>query len=391
MPARSRGLGRPAVPLGAAGGAETQLGLGIGDSFFNDYVNPIIQQWNGTLQRELRGGFVVEVGYLGSKGNHLIDGESNMTYNQLPASYFALGNQLLGSNTVPNPFFGIITNPTSSLSQPRVAYNQLLRPFPQYTSVNAFRKPQANSIYHSFTLGVTKRYSHGLNLQLSYTGGKLIDDASQTVTFLGAAGQKQDFFNRRAERSISAQDISSRLVISPNYELPFGRKRAFLKSAPPVVDWIAGGWQVNGIIAFQTAIPLQISNGGNNTQLGSPGQRPNNNGKSAKKTGPIEERLNLYFDQSVFSQAGNFTFGNTSRTSPDLRGPGTRSLDLSLFKDFVVRERLTVRFVAEAFNAFNYATWNNPGTTVTDPGSFGIITTKNNDRRQVQLALKIEF
>ncbi|MGH9720054.1 MAG: TonB-dependent receptor domain-containing protein, partial [Bryobacteraceae bacterium] len=241
-------------PPGPAGGPATQLGLGIGASYFNDYVNPIIQQWNGTLQRDVGAGFVVEAGYLGSKGNHLIDGESNMAYNQLPASYFALGNQLLGSNTVPNPFLGIITNPTSGLSQPRIAYSQTLRPYPQYTGVNAFRKPQANSIYHSFTLSVTKRYSQGLNLLLAFTGGKLLDDASQTVTFLGAAGQKQDFYNRKAERSLSAQDVSRRLVISANYELPFGKKRAFLHSAPAPVEWILGGWQVNGIATFQSNV-----------------------------------------------------------------------------------------------------------------------------------------
>ena len=379
------------LPLGAAGGEATELGLGIGASFFNDYVNPIIQQWNGTLQRDLGAGFVVEVGYLGSKGQHLIDGESNMTYNQLPASYFSFGTQLLGANTVVNPFAGIITNPTSSLSQPRVAFSQLLRPFPQYTSVNAFRKPQANSLYHSFTLGVTKRYSNGLNLQLSYTAGKLIDDASQTVTFLGAAGTKQDFYNRKGERSISAQDVSQRLVISPNYELPFGRGRMFLKDAPKAVDLILGGWQVNGIITFQTAIPLQISNGGNNTNLGSPGQRPNNNGTSAKRTGPIEDRLTSYFNQAVFSQAGNFTFGNTSRTSPDLRGPGTRAFDASIFKIFPIRESFQARFQFEMFNAFNHPIWNNPGTTVTDPASFGIINTKGGSPRQLQLALKLEF
>src|SRR5687767_8508348 len=102
------------------------------------------------------------VPYLGSKGQHLIDGESNMTFNQLPPSYFALGNQLQSTNQVPNPFFGIITNPTSSMSLPTIAYSQLLRPFPQYTRVNAFRKPQANSLYHSFTLRVEKRFSDGL-------------------------------------------------------------------------------------------------------------------------------------------------------------------------------------------------------------------------------------
>ena len=83
-----------------------------------------------TIQQEFGRGFLVEVGYLGSKGQHLIDGESNMTFNQLPASYFALGNQLLGTNQVPNPFFGVITNPNSTLSRPTIPYNQLLRPYP---------------------------------------------------------------------------------------------------------------------------------------------------------------------------------------------------------------------------------------------------------------------
>ncbi len=377
-------------PLGPAGGDGTNLGLGIGSSFFVDYVNPIIQQWNGTLQREIGHGLIVELGYLGSKGNHLIDGESNMTYNQLPSSFFALGNQLLGSNTVPNPFLGIITNATSSLSQPRVAYSQLLRPYPQYTSVNGFRKPQANSLYHSFTASVTKRYSNGLNLQISYTNGKLIDDASQTVTFLGAAGTKQDYYNRKAERSISAQDVSQRLVMAANYELPFGRGRHYLNSAPVAVNFILGGWQVNGIITFQTSVPFQIGNNGNFTNLGSPGQRPNNNGTSAKKEGPIADRVNSYFDTTVFSQAGNFTFGNTSRTSPDLRGPGTRALDASLFKRFRIHENISTEFRLEAFNAFNHPIWNTPGTTVNTPGSFGVITSKGGNRN-LQMALRLQF
>jgi hypothetical protein len=291
---------------------------------------------------------------------------------------------------VPNPFLGIITNPTSPLSQPRVAYNQLLRPFPHYQGVNAFRKPQANSIYHSFTLSVTKRYSNGLNLQLSYTNGKLIDDASQTVTFLGAAGQKQDFYNRKAERSISTQDVSQRLVISTNYELPFGRGRKFLNAAPAAANFVLGGWQVNGIITLQTNIPLQIANGGNFTNLGSPGQRPNNNGTSAKKSGPIEDRLNSYFDQTVFSQAGNFTFGNTSRTSPDLRGPGTRAFDASIFKKFPIKEQVAAEFRLEAFNAFNHPIWNSPGTTVSAPGSFGVITAKGGNRN-LQMVLRLQF
>jgi hypothetical protein len=128
-------------------------------------------------------GFVVELGYLANKGNHLIDGEGSITYNQLAASYFALGNQLLGQNQVPNPFFGVDgINPTSSLARLTVAYSPPLRPFPQYTAVNAFRKPQRNSIYHAYTLSVNKRYLHGLNLQVSYTAGKLLDEVRPSAS-----------------------------------------------------------------------------------------------------------------------------------------------------------------------------------------------------------------
>ena len=213
------------LPLGAApgptSGPNTNLGLGISGNFFNDYQNPVVQQWNFNLQRELPGQLVVEAGYLANKGNHLIDGEGSMTYNQLPATDFALGNSL--NDQVPNPFYGVILNPNSTLSKPTVSRSQLLRPYPQYSSLNAFRKPQANSIYHAFTLRVEKRYSHGLGVLGAYTFGKLIDDASQTVTFLGPSGNKQNFYDRHGERAVSTQDVSSRLVMSVVYDLPFGR------------------------------------------------------------------------------------------------------------------------------------------------------------------------
>lgn len=378
-------------PLGAAdgafSGANTNLGLGIGASYFNDYRNPVIQQWNGTLQQEFGRGFLLELGYIGSKGNHLIDGESSMNYNQLPASYFALGNQLLGTNQVPNPFFGIITNPNSSLSRATIPYNQLLRPYPQYTGIGAFRKPQANSLYHAFTLRAEKRFSDGLNALVSFTAGKLIDDASQTVTFLGEAGTKQDFYNRQAERSVSAQDVSRRLVVSTNYELPFGRGKRMLANSHKAVEFALGGWQVNGIYTFQTGVPLKISNGGNNTNLGSPGQRPNNNGTSALLDDPT---MLKYFNTSVFSQAPNFTFGNLARTLPDVRTPSQVNLDASLFKRFRATERASFEFRAEAFNLANHPTWGNPGVDVTNSGSFGVITTKNGSR-VLQLALKFLF
>ncbi len=382
------------LPLGAAAGPlsgpSTQLGLSISEGFFIDTRNPVIQQWNLNLQRELPGSVVVEAGYLGSKGNHLIDGGGQLTYNQLPASFFSLGNAL--NDLVPNPFFGVITNPTSPLSRPTVTRAQLLRPYPQYTSLNAFRKPGANSIYHAFTLRVEKRYSQGLSLLLAYTGGKLIDDASNAVTFLGQAALKQNFYNRRAERSISTQDVSSRLVISFNYDLPLGHGRKFLAGAPRVVDWVLGGWQVNGIVTFQTGTPVVLTQAQNNTGLGTSSQRPNNNGKSAKITGGTkDERIQRWFDPSVFSIAPPFTFGNVSRTLPDVRNPGQRNFDLSLFKNFrASQDKLNFQLRAEAFNALNTTQFAAPGATVGTP-NIGVISATAVAPRQIQLALKILF
>lgn len=382
------------LPLGAAdgplSGGNTQLGLGVSEGFFINARNPVIQQWNFNLQRELPGNFVIEAGYLGSKGNHLIDGEGSMTYNQLPASFGALGNSL--NDLVENPFFGAITNTSSLLSRPTVARSQLLRPYPQYSALNGFRKPQANSLYHSFTLRAEKRYSSGLSILLAYTGGKLIDDASQTVTFLGPAGNKQDFYNRAAERSVSTQDISSRLVISTIYDLPFGKGRKFLTAAPAVIEWIAGGWQVNGIITFQTGTPVILTQNINNTGLGSAGQRPDNNGRSAEITGGTkDERVNRWFDPGVFAFARAFAFGNTGRTLPDVRNPGQRNFDLSLYKNFVfLQERMRAQLRAEAFNAFNTTQFGGPGSQVGNP-NIGIISGTGVGPRQIQVALKLYF
>lgn len=376
-------------PDGPNSGASTNIGLGVGESFFNDSRNPVIQQWNFNVQRELPGNMVVEAGYLASKGNHLVDGEGSMTYNQLPASFGDLGNAL--NDQVPNPFFGIITNPTSALSQPNVSRSQLLRPYPQYTGISAFRKPQANSIYHAFTLRVEKRFSNGLGFLGSFTGGKLIDDASQTVTFLGQAGNKQDFYNRRAERSISTQDIARRLVVSGNYDLPFGKGRKMLSSMNPVAEILIGGWQVNGILTLSGGTPVLITQNVNNTGLGSSGQRPNNNGTSGKLEGlTTDQKIAQYFNTSVFSFAQAFRFGNVSRTSPDIRNPGLRTLDFSLFKNYRIREKATLQFRAEAFNLTNTLQLGAPNAQL-GSGSTGVISGTAVGPRQVQLALRLSF
>jgi hypothetical protein len=114
----------------------------------------------------------------------------------------------------------------------------------------------------------------------------------------------------------------------------------------------------------------------------------NNNGASGKLSGDIHDRLLRYFDTSVFSQPAAFTFGNTQPSSPDLRAPGIRNWDLSIFKDFALRERLRLQFRAETFNSFNTVRFGGPNTSVTS-NQFGQISSQANSPRQVQFGLKL--
>jgi hypothetical protein len=375
---------------GPASGALTDIGNGVGESFFSDNSNPMIQQWSATLQREVRGNLLLEAGYIGSRQHHLVDGE-NMQYNQVPDQYMSLGTGL--NAQVPNPFNGIIQSPTSPYyNRPTTALSNLLKPYPQYTGVNAYRKPGANANYNAFEAKVQKRYSNGLSFLMSLTLGKLLDDASTTVSFLGATGSKQDYYNRKNEKSVSSQDESRMLVISANYELPFGAHQRYLSSLPRGVDILLGGWQVNGIYSYYTGTPIALNNGGNTSGLGSGSLRASNIGKSGKRSGPVGDRINQYFDTSVFYQTPNYTWGTVGRFLPDIRFPSSHLFDASMFKIVTLHESAKLEFRAESFNFFNHPIWGAPNTTVTATGAagFGTITSKNGNRT-VQLALRIRF
>jgi hypothetical protein len=117
-----------------------------------------------------------------------------------------------------------------------------------------------------------------------------------------------------------------------------------------VISNLTSGWQVNGITIIQGGVPLGLTTSANQTNSFG-GSRPNNSGHSAKLSGPIEARLNKYFNTSVFSQPAAFTFGNTARTLPDVRAPGVINFDFSVIKDTKLHERASMQFRAESFNS----------------------------------------
>ncbi|MGH9657063.1 MAG: hypothetical protein ACRD96_00885 [Bryobacteraceae bacterium] len=279
-----------------------------------------------------------------------------------------------------NPFFGIAA--TGTLAQPTVSQSQLLRPYPQYTSVNtnspAVAQNMGSSSYHSFVLRTEKRFAKGYNLLISYTGSKLIDNGSGRVFGETAfVPPVQNAYNLAAERSLSEGDVSQRLVISHAVELPFGKGNR-----------ITGGWSATGTYTWNTGFPLALTSTGN-SGVGSAVLRPNSTGKPANLSGDPQARLNRWFDIAQFTVPEPFTFGNVSRTLSNVRGPSRVNYDLAVQKSFLVREPLSLLFRTEVFNLTNTPYFFTPGEALGSP-TFGVISSATGER-QVQFSLKLLF
>src|SRR5688572_5905081 len=168
----------------------------------------------------------VEFAYLGSQITRVGLPDTNL--NQLPTELLSLGPAL--TTRVPNPYFGTIPR-SSSLGDPTIPYNQLLRRFPQYTSVSMYRNNVGTTSYHGFSGKLEQRLSRGLSYLVSYTRSSLKDDASSvfdTSVLTGPVANYPvaDSFDWSRERDYSAGDIPHVFAASAIWEVPVGRGRS---------------------------------------------------------------------------------------------------------------------------------------------------------------------
>ncbi|HZS50248.1 MAG TPA: TonB-dependent receptor [Bryobacterales bacterium] len=373
------------------------IGHGV-DSYIPSYINPQIQQWLFSIQRELPGNAVLEVNYSASKATHNYFGGEDLpgNYNKLNPVYWGLGRTALES-LVPNPFHGIITDPTSPESLPTVPLNVLLRPYPQYDGgLGEYNAPPniANSMYHSMQLKYEKRFSKGLAVLASYTISKLIsdsDESSSDVDWQGGSSGVQNAWNLRLERSLSQFDIPQRAVISLDYELPLGRGRRFGSSMNGVAEALVGGWEVATILTFSSGYPIVPGLDSPNLWDGA-SQRPNIIGNPCT-SGSVESRMNgSYFNLSAFSQPDEDVFGTAPRTLPACRTPGIRNADIVLMKNFRFKERQQLQLRLESFNVTNTPTFGRPDSNY-GSNTFGVISGYASGRgpREMQVAAKFYF
>jgi len=378
------------LPPGRSQGDDTLLGFGASTIVRDNNRNPEYHSWNFSIQRELPLQSVLELNYTGSRGTHLF--MPITTLSPLHPSNWGLGRTAIAAQ-VPNPFFGQITDSRSSLSLPTVQRSQLLRPMPHFTGtgVGTAEPARGDSNYHAMQVKWEKRFSQGLTMLTHYTWSKMIDNVSHSsgnVSWLGGSTALQNIWDLRGERSLSSHDVAHRVVLTGAYELPFGHKRKWGANTNRVVNWVAGGWNLSGMAVMQSGMPIQVTQSGGAIWDGT--QRPNLIGDPST-SGPIQGRINDYFNRAAFSQPAPDVPGTAPRNL-NYRGPGIKTLDAALLKEIATREGQRFEFRLEATNFTNTPMFGDPAAAF-GAVNFGQITGLRNGvgPRNIQIGLKYYF
>jgi hypothetical protein len=378
------------LPPGTSQGDNTLLGFNVGTIVRDFNRNPEYHSWNFSIQRELPMQSVLELNYTGSRGTHLF--MPLTTLSPLDPSYWGRGRTQL-NGLVGNPFLGQITDSRSIYAQPTVQLHRLLRPMPHFngTSSGTAEPARGDSNYHALQVRWEKRYSQGLSFLGHYTWSKMIDNISHTsgnVSWLGGSTNIQNIWDLRGERALSAHDIAHRVVLTGSYELPFGRKRRFGSGMNKVLDWVAGGWDVSGMLLMQSGMPLHVTQSGGAIWDGT--QRPNLVGDPST-SGRVQDRINGYFNNSAFTQPLADVPGTAPRNL-GFRGPGIKTLDAALLKSIFVREGHRLELRLEGTNFTNTPMFGDPATAF-GANNFGQISGVRDgvNPRNMQFGVKYYF
>jgi hypothetical protein len=347
-------------PTTAAG-----TGLKLSDGFPADALNPAravnpalygqpqdfpqteIYQGAIDVQRELWGGVVLSLAYVGSGGA-----------------------KLRGQVDINAP------RPGAGAAQPR-------RLFPAFGAINTLSS-FAHSSYHSLQTKLERRFSKGFSLLSAYTWSHAIDNSTDGEDLPNPSVIPQNQFNTNAEKASSSFDIKHRLVTSLVYDLPFGRADGWLGGSK-LARAVFGGFQIGGIFVAQTGQPVNLDVAGNPANTTNP-VRPNRLGDGGLAGGA--RSVDRWFDPAAFAVPAAFTYGNSGRNV--LRAPGLVNLDFLVARNFRLTETKRLELRGEFFNGANTAHFGRPNATIGSPQA-GRITGTAAPNRQVQLGLRLVF
>jgi hypothetical protein len=346
----SPGLTPPTLsnPFGSAGVCPTSPTAG---TVYTDPYNqptPRMNQWSAALERQLWNGGGFEVQYLGSHSYHL----DRSYYNNAP---LVPGPGAVNSRR-PNPLFGVIRT---------IADDEI-----------------AN--YESMSLVFHQRMSHGLQMLASYTWSHTLD----VTTDSNGGGAPMIPYTWKDDYGNSNWDVTHRFIMDFVYDIPF------FHVPNPFVKGVFSSWQTNGIITLQTGIPINVSTSIDTANTSAGGvYRPNLVSKATDDCGL--NHLVGCIDPTAFTLAnlnpatpGAYAYGSAGRNL--IHGPGIATVNISLFKNFPIKERLRFQFRFEMFNALNHTNFSNPASTF-GAANFGNITGTSTSARNIQLGAKLLF
>ncbi len=312
------------------------------------------QQVTARIQHELPGQMAVEYGYIGNLSRKL-PGE-NLATNQIPPSILGPGRD-----------------------------TQRFRPYPQFGGVTILSPGLGVGSYHAGLVKLERRFARGYNILATYTWSKTLDNSSSGGAAFGDEGSAySNYYDRRADWGPSEIDLRHRLTWSSVWHLPVGKGRAWL--AHHWTSPILSRWSLSGVLILQTGFPVTVTTLTNSTNAFPSGaQRADilrNPNLPASGRG-----LARWFDTGAFRQPAPYTFGNQG--IGHVRADGRTTLNCSILRTFVPREKTELQLRADFFNAPNHPDFETPGRVFEGP-AFGIVSSAWAGR-QVQLGLKLSF
>lgn len=360
------------------------------------FVVPNTQQWNLTIQRELGKDWVLEAGYVGTRGIHLRETRDAIQSVDALKHPFTITDTSGHSYTITTDTFSnaIARTPTPGLNG--------------YSGYQIFAN-DAYSVYHSLQATVSRRWNQSY-FQAAYTFSKNIDATSTGNTAFNTAYNDQSNIN--ASRGISDFNRPHRLSVSYAYDLPVFAHSSGLTHAA------LGGWQISGVTIFQNGLPFSIFDSSAGTAFLGQGSTPLLGASLAQgatiasglSSGSLRNRVaNGYLNHTAFTPAPlvdpadcaslgadycGTTFGDLGRNL--YHGPFQQNWDFSLLKHFRIGERQDVRFAADFFNIWNHTNFANPTVTDIETASasnspFGKIVGTNGNPRLLQFSLRWGF
>lgn len=372
-------------PIGSSQGLLTEVGNSV-NAFLLNHPTPYVQTYSANVEYQASPSQVFEIGYQGSQGRKLPVGY-NLNINQLNPQYLALGQAL--NTSVANPFNGIFAA-GGPIAGPTIPSNQLLRPYPQFTSVSlSLDTPEASSSYNALLAKYRLTINPSLTAVFDYQWSKAIDNTSETGFNSDAA---RDVYDLSLERSVSAHDVPQYFTGTVVWQFPFGRGKRFGSNMNRIANGVVGNWEATTITSFASGQPLQFSCPNTLSSYGFAVCRPNIPDVNAV---PLKNRtLNEWFNtsSSAVSVPAPYTIGDAPRYMSNVREGKLERGDVTLRKSFTIGEGRTISVHATGYNISNTPYYGAATTSIGSP-TYGQVngTAAGGISRTVELGGRFTF